>query len=72
MKAMSRRQPFFKEQDSIKVDFPLANVQPGFPIKIAAVMYADGTKNGEKRALETMRGQKEHYKNKKKGQASPQ
>ncbi len=45
--------------------FPLSNVKPGFPIKISGVMYEDGTQDGEEATLETVRGQKEHYKAKK-------
>jgi len=52
---------------SITVNFPLSNlkqVKPGNPIKIGGVMFADGTEQGDRDTLDTMRGQKEHYKSK--------
>lgn len=56
------------------VDFALSNVMYGSPIKIGAVMYVDNSEEGDEISLQTMRGQKEHYKakdSKKKG-VSPQ
>lgn len=35
---------------------------PGRPLKVSAVMYADGTDDGEERAKETLRGWKERAK----------
>lgn len=45
-----------------KVTFPLSNVQPGHPIRVAGVMYADGTEDGDEITLGTMRRQKAHHK----------
>ena len=51
--------------ETITIDMPLSDVLPGQPIKVAGVMYADGTEDGEKGALGTLRRQKEHHKAKK-------
>lgn len=61
-----------KPSEIFKMEMPLANLRPGFPIRVSGVMYADGTEEGEKATLGTMHRQKEHYKNKKKGGLSPQ
>lgn len=56
------------------VDFALSNVMHGHPIKIGAVMYVDDSEEGDEISLQTLRGQKHHYKakdSKKKG-VSPQ
>ncbi|MCA1638151.1 MAG: hypothetical protein LC768_07420, partial [Acidobacteria bacterium] len=58
--------------ETFEMDMPLANLRPSFPIRIGGVMYADGIEDGEEETLRTMRGQKEHYKNKKKEKDSPQ
>lgn len=57
--------------ETFQMDFPLANLRPGFPIRIGGVIYADGMEDGETAALGTMHRQKEHEKNKKKGGTSP-
>lgn len=61
-----------KPHESIKINFPLSYIHPGFPIRISGVMYADGTEDGEEITLGTMHKQKEHYKNKRKGESLPQ
>ena len=50
---------------AITVEFPLAHlrhVKPGTPIRIGGVMFADGTEEGDEDSLDTMHGQKAHYK----------
>ncbi len=60
-----------KPHGSLKVRFSLSDVRPGFPIRIAGVMYADGTEEGDESALGTLHRQKEHeQKSKRKGDPS--
>ena len=48
--------------ETYQTDFPLANVMPGFPIRIGGVMYADETEDGDEITLKSMRRKKEHSK----------
>ncbi|HEX8560884.1 MAG TPA: hypothetical protein VF668_22510 [Pyrinomonadaceae bacterium] len=60
-----------KPHDAVKVRMPLRNVHPGLPVRVASVMYADGSEDGDESALGALRRQKEHEKNsKKEGRAS--
>lgn len=62
-----------KPHGTLKVRFSLKDVRPGLPIRIAGVMYADGTEEGEESALGTLHRQKEHeQKSKKEGHSSQQ
>jgi hypothetical protein len=49
-----------KPHGSLKVRFSLSDVRAGCPIRIAGVMYADGTEEGEESALGTLHRHKEH------------
>ena len=69
-----RREPpavVLKPHGTVKMRMALSNVRPGFPIRIAGVLYADGTEEGDESALGTMRRQKEHEKNNPKKQGAP-
>lgn len=57
--------------ETLELEFPLANVLPGSPIRIGGVMYADGTEEGEERILKIMHGRKE-YRKPKRTEGSPQ
>jgi hypothetical protein len=58
---------------SITVELSLQNAKPGEPIRVSAVVYADGSEEGEKIALETVHSLREHHKSEKaKGGSSPQ
>jgi hypothetical protein len=58
---------------SITVRLSLNNAKPGDPIRVSAVVFADGSEDGEKIALETVHTQKAHIKaNKSEGGTSPQ
>jgi hypothetical protein len=41
----------FKPNEIFKMEMPLANVLPGFPIRVSSVMYADGTEAGDEMTL---------------------
>jgi hypothetical protein len=56
-----------KPYATLKIRMLLSNVKLGAPIKISGVMYLDGTEKGEKEALITLHGEKEHVKKLKKG-----
>lgn len=51
-------------QGTITMRMPVASLLPGKPLKVSAVMYADGTDDGEDRAKETIRIDKQHAKDK--------
>jgi hypothetical protein len=55
-----------KPHGTLKVRMPLRSVHPGSPVRIASVMYADGSEEGDESALGALRRQKEHEKNSKK------
>ena len=56
--------------ETLKVRMPLSYVWPGTPVKVGAVMYLDGTEEGDEVTLGTLRRQKAHKKESKKGSAS--
>jgi hypothetical protein len=57
---------------SVRALLSLNNAKPGEPIRVSAVVYADGSEEGEKTALETIHAQREHDKSEKaKGGSSP-
>lgn len=61
-----------KPHETYTMRMPLSYVRQGSPIKVGAVMYADGTDEGEAPALGTLRRQREHEKKpKKEGATSP-
>jgi hypothetical protein len=49
-------------QGTITMRMPVASLLPGKPVKVSAVMYADGTDDGEDRAKETIRIDKQRAK----------
>jgi hypothetical protein len=52
-----------------------SDLVPGGVLQVGAVMYADGTEEGDDRTLNTMRGQREHYRHqspKNKAEGEPQ
>lgn len=56
---------------TITVDLPLnhaRHVRAGSPIRVGGVMYADGSEDGDEATLSTMRGQREHYRARRRGQ----
>lgn len=56
----------------LMVEFSLYNIKPGDPIRVSGVVYADGSEDGEKTALETIHGQRERAKSQKaKSRISP-
>ncbi|MET0752200.1 MAG: hypothetical protein ABWZ66_02455 [Pyrinomonadaceae bacterium] len=48
-----------------QISFPISNVMPGSPIRIAGVIYADGGEDGDQTTLKSMRKDLERTKNKK-------
>jgi hypothetical protein len=59
---------------TIKMEMLLSNLLPGKPLKVSGVMYADGSVDGEKLTIETIRGHKERARdggNKKGGSSHP-
>jgi hypothetical protein len=60
---------------TITVEIPLSyanHVRPGSPIRIGGVMYADDSAEGDEATLRTMRGQREHYRARRRGQSRQQ
>jgi hypothetical protein len=49
--------------ESMKIDFSFSSIHPGLPIRIGAVMFADGTGDGESGLLEQMHKSKERIRN---------
>jgi hypothetical protein len=47
---------------TITMEMPLSNLLPGKPLKIAGVMYADETEDGDELTRKTIRGHKESAK----------
>jgi hypothetical protein len=55
----------------ITMRMPVGSILPGKPFKIAAVIYADETEDGEKIARESLRRQREQDKERYKAKGSP-
>ncbi len=55
-----------KPHETFEMDFPMSSVRPGRPIRVAAVIYADGTEEGDTGALQSMRKQREYRRNNRK------
>lgn len=49
-------------QGTIIMEMPVSNLLPGKPLKIAGVMYADGTEDGDEITIKTIRGHRDKAK----------
>lgn len=49
-------------QGTIIMEMPVSNLLPGKPLKIAGVMYADGTEDGDEITRKTIRGHRDKAK----------